>query len=265
MGKKVFISHSSIDDKLINIFIEFLNNVGISNDDIFCTSISGSLEGGKNFVKQIKDNVKGSKMVIFLMSERFFLSYFCLAELGAAWALNQNILPVIVPPISIEEYNNTPLIGVQALNLSNVNFANEFHSNLVKKNVIANDDTLDKDKLFKEFNSEIRNEIKILRKDSRGFYIARLLDNCSRQTKQIVNQPPIDKFLLGDRFMLNNETLWRLNGLLDIESNPNINEHWILIKGIKLSSAKLKFQLGELLEQQRNQKLFTITNFYELP
>ena len=76
MGKKVFISHASVDNKLVNILINFLNNVGISNDDIFCTSISGALDGGKNFVKQIKDNVKGSKVVIFLLSERFFLSYF---------------------------------------------------------------------------------------------------------------------------------------------------------------------------------------------
>jgi len=267
MGKKVFISHSSVDDKLINIFIEFLNNVGISNDDIFCTSISGSLEGGKNFVKQIKDNVKGSKMVVFLMSERFFLSYFCLAELGAAWALNQNILPVIVPPISIAEYNNTPLIGIQALSLSNVNFASEFYGNLVKKNVIADGDTLDKNKLFEEFNSEIKNEIKILRKDSRGFYVARLSDKEFRKA-QYKNRMPCQSLLgvnLCEYMHMETETLFRLNGLLDIETNPNIVEHWILIKGVQLSSDKLQFQLGELLEQKRSQKLFSITNFYELP
>lgn len=86
MGKMIFISHASADIKMIDIFMEFLRSIGINDDDVFCTSVSGALEGGRNFVRQIKSNVKGSKMVIFLLSERFFLSYFCLAELGAAWA-----------------------------------------------------------------------------------------------------------------------------------------------------------------------------------
>ena len=84
MGKKVFISHATDDSKMISIIIEFLNSLGIENDDVFCTSISGALEGGKSFVTQIRKHVQGSKVVIFMLTERFFLSYFCLAELGAA-------------------------------------------------------------------------------------------------------------------------------------------------------------------------------------
>lgn len=269
MGKKVFISHATADRKMIGILIEFLQNIGINKDDIFCTSISGTLEGGRSFVKQIKDNVQGSKVVIFLLSERFFLSYFCLAELGAAWALNRNILPVIVPPISTAEYNSTPLISIQALNMGSGNFAREFFNDLVRKTVIEGDNTNDKDKILFDFNSKIKAETSILRKDSRGFYVARLVEQDTRQTQQVLptNQSSFDQFLFGRRnnSLIHNETLWKLNGLLDIETDSSITEHWIAIRAIQLCSTKLQFELGESLEQHGNKKLFSTKNFYELP
>ena len=265
MGKKVFISHATDDRELINTLIEFLNAIGIDNDDMFCTSISGALEGGRSFVDQIRDNVQGSKVVIFLLTERFFLSYFCLAELGAAWALNQYILPVIVPPISTKEYNSTPLISVQALSMGSSNFASELFNDLVRKGVIETDTVIDIDRLFKDFNSKIKTELSVLRKDSKGFYVARLAESQIRQFKQPINQPVVDQLLLGNRFIYQNETLWKLNGLLDAERDSSITEHWVAVKTVQLSSTKLLFELGEPIEQQVTQKLYSIRRFYELP
>jgi len=269
MGKKVFISHATVDSELVAVVIEFLNNVGINSDDIFCTSISGALEGGRNFVEQIKDNVQDSRVVIFLLSERFFLSYFCLAELGAAWALNQNILPIIVPPISTAEYNNTPLIGIQALSMGNVNFANELFNDLVRKNVIESSSVTDKSRILTELNAKIKAETSILRKDPKGFYVVRLTESHARQARQNIPtiQSPVDQFLFGTRSntLIQKETLWRLNGLLDIELDSSITEHWIAVKAIQLSSTKLQFELGQLIEQSGSGKLFSIKSFYELP
>jgi len=267
LGKKVFVSHSVADKKMINNLIGFLNNIGIKDDDIFCTSISGTLEGGRSFVDQIRDNVLGSKVVIFLLTERFFLSYFCLAELGAAWALNPNILPIIVPSISIAEYNNTPLIGIQALNMNSENFATELFNDLVRKNVIVSNKKVDAKKFSDAFSAKIRTEIRILRQDSKGFYVARLLERYDRKTARplLINQSPVSQFFFGKYKLIQTETLWRLNGLLDIEKDSNITEHWIAVQALQLSSTKLQFQLGEMLERTENQKLFTINNFYELP
>lgn len=246
-----------------------MNKIGIHNDEIFCTSISGSLEGGRSFVKQIKDNVQDSKVVIFLLTERFFLSYFCLAELGAAWALNQNILPIIVPPISTAEYNNTPLIGIQALNMGSRNFVNEFFNDLARNDVIEADKVVDSSRYFNEFHSNIKAEINILRKDSKGFYVARLLENHTYQTEQILptNQSPVDQFFFGRRnnALIHTETIWKLNGLLDIERDSSITEHWITAGTTQLCCTKLQFEIGEPLKQVDHQKLFAIKNFYELP
>ena len=249
---------------MVNNLIWFLNKIGIQNDDIFCTSISGTLEGGKNFVEQIKNNVLGSRVVIFLLSERFFLSYFCLAELGAAWALNQNILPIIVTPITTAEYNNTPLIGIQALSMENRNFPTELFNDLVRKNVIESNEEIDTKELFEEFSKKIKVELSILRQDSKGFYVARLLESYTRETSRPLKQPPLDQLLLGDRKLISTETLWRLNGLLDIENDSSITEHWIAVS-VQLCSTKLQFELGESLEEFGNQKLFAIERFYELP
>jgi hypothetical protein len=265
VGKKVFISHSVVDEKMINNLVWFLNKTGIRNDDIFCTSISGTLEGGKSFVEQIKNNVHSSRIVIFLLSERFFLSYFCLAELGAAWALNQNILPIIVPPISTAEYNNTPLIGIQALSIGSENFATELFNDLVRKNVIESDEEIETKELFEEFSRKIKTELSILRQDSKGFYVARLLESYTRKTSRPLKQPPLDQFLFGDRKLISTETLWKLNGLLDIENDSSITEHWIAVSSVSLCSTKLQFELRELLSQSGNQKLFAIKRFYELP
>lgn len=268
MSKKVFISHSAVDSKLINIVIEFLNKFGISNDDIFCTSISGTLEGGRHFVEQIKNNVFDSKVVIFLMSERFFLSYFCLAELGAAWALNQNILPVIVPPISITEYNSTPLIGIQALSMGNPTFASDFYKDLLRKNVIVIDTEIDKEKLFNNFDLKIKDEIKILRKDSKGFYVARLVEK-SVHPVSYQKQMPCNHFLVGgglcNYVVSGNETRWKLNGLLDIETDTNVLSHWVDVGVVNLLGTKVQFKIGKLIDKGKDYKIYAIGEFYPLP
>jgi hypothetical protein len=266
VGKKVFISHASADNQLVGILLEYLNSVGIANEDIFCTSISGSLEGGINFVKQIKSNVRGSKVVIFLLSERFFLSYFCLAELGAAWAQNQHILPIIVPPISTEEFNKTPLIGIQALNMGSANFANELFNDLVRKSVIENAAIDDIESVFNMFNAKVKAETAILRADAKGFYAARLIEV---QTRQVAHQKQMPcHAMLGapcNYTVLESESLHRLNGLLEIEADTRIAEHWIQIKAVHLSSSKLLFQIREPIEQVNGQRLYSVKIFYELP
>ena len=159
MSKSIFISYATVDYHLVDILITFLGDVGIYKDDIFCTSVSGTLESGKDFVEQIKNNVQNSRIVLFLLSERYFLSYFCLAELGAAWALNQNILPVIVPPISTEEYSKTPLIREQALNIGSDDFLENFLKDLARKGVIENSGiSFEKSSTVREFNAAVKKE-----------------------------------------------------------------------------------------------------------
>ncbi len=115
---KLFISHSSKDATLVESFVELLQmGMGFSRDEIFCTSLKGSLPTGKNFIEQIKKSVTDCTAVIFLISKSYIESSFCLSELGAAWALNQTIFPLLIDPITYNDIECTPLLGTQCLKL----------------------------------------------------------------------------------------------------------------------------------------------------
>jgi len=269
MSKSIFISYATVDYHLVDILITFLGDVGIYKDDIFCTSVSGTLESGKDFVEQIKNNVQNSRIVLFLLSERYFSSYFCLAELGAAWALNQNILPIIVPPISTEEYNKTPLIREQALNIGSDDFLENFLKDLARKGVIENSGiSFEKSSAVREFNAAVKKELGILRKDTSSFYMARLIEKKTRTELEhkrmtchqlVIVKTPCD--YTEPKII----TYWKLNGLLDVETDSNITEHWISVGQINLSSAKIKFALGDVIDKGKDYKVFSIKDFYELP
>lgn len=101
MSKSVFISHAvknkDIADKLVDLLE---TGVGISDSEIFCSSLEGlGIPGGTNFVEFIRKQIKDPKVVILLLSEDYFDSQFCLAELGASWVLSHRVVPILVPPL----------------------------------------------------------------------------------------------------------------------------------------------------------------------
>lgn len=105
---------------LVESFVELLQmGMSLNCEEIFCTSLRGSLPTGKNFIDQIKKNVTDCVAVIFLISKSYMDSPFCLAELGAAWVLNQTIFPLLVDPLTYNDIEGTPLLGTQCLKLFN--------------------------------------------------------------------------------------------------------------------------------------------------
>lgn len=117
-----FISHATNDSKLVNQFMKFLQlTLGVNRQTIYCTSANGtnSIGIGDNFIENIKAHVTDTKMVIFIFTPNYFKSNFCIAELGAAWVLNRNIYPIIIPPTDKSILGTTPLgVATQALTLN---------------------------------------------------------------------------------------------------------------------------------------------------
>ncbi|RWQ69852.1 toll/interleukin-1 receptor domain-containing protein [Bacillus cereus] len=107
-----FISHSSKDSQLVNKIVEFLKlTLSVDRSTVYCTSGTGTrnIGTGDNFINNIQANVIDTKMVIFIFTPNYFKSNFCLAELGAAWVLNSNIYPIIIPPFDRIILGETPL------------------------------------------------------------------------------------------------------------------------------------------------------------
>ncbi len=106
---KIFVSHSSADIAIIDGFInKILGNglgfdIGESHQDIFCTSIEEmGIKTGLDFRQKIKENLLNSNIVILFLSENYKQSEICQNEMGAAWAFEKSIIPLIIPPMNFK-------------------------------------------------------------------------------------------------------------------------------------------------------------------
>lgn len=115
MGHQIFLSHAAADKELVDKFIDFIQTgLNVDPETVYCTS-NQSIPTGNNFIDNIKDNIADTKLVVFLMTRSYFKSPFCLCEMGAAWALNHDIYPILVLPMRYEDLKRTPLIATNAI------------------------------------------------------------------------------------------------------------------------------------------------------
>jgi len=108
--KKIFISHSSKDVKIVEKIVEMLENMGMNPNDIFCTSLHGyGTEFGEDFLKRIKAELTNKIDVIFVLSKNFYESPICMCEMGAAWVLSDFRIPIIIPPFTFSDIKGVDL------------------------------------------------------------------------------------------------------------------------------------------------------------
>ncbi|EHK9545961.1 toll/interleukin-1 receptor domain-containing protein [Vibrio alginolyticus] len=101
---KVFISHASKDADVVEEIIELLEAIGIESNQIFCTSFEGyGIDLGENFLDAIKTELSSDSMVLFLLSENFYKSPVCMCEMGAAWVLSKEHIPIVIPPLTYSD------------------------------------------------------------------------------------------------------------------------------------------------------------------
>lgn len=110
---KIFISHAVKDaDMIVRPFIDMLvMGLGIDRGEIYCTS-DGDIPTGVNFPEHIKTNINSAELVIMILTENYMDSDFCLNEMGASWANNQNIYPIVIPPATYKILDRSALRGV---------------------------------------------------------------------------------------------------------------------------------------------------------
>lgn len=102
---RVFISHASADLPLVEELIDLLEMVGLTHEQIFCTSYPEyGIEPGEDFLNSIKNELIGTKtLVLFLLSKAFYSSPFCFCEMGATWVLAKEHIPILVPPLNFSD------------------------------------------------------------------------------------------------------------------------------------------------------------------
>lgn len=101
---KVFISHSSKDIDFVSPLVELLADIGLTNDNMFCSSVSDyGIPLGENIYDYLSDQFRNYNLfVIFVLSENYYNSPACLNEMGAAWVLKNDYVSVLVPGFTYE-------------------------------------------------------------------------------------------------------------------------------------------------------------------
>jgi hypothetical protein len=111
-GRTIFISHAAEDGQLVRLFLELLRvGFGIPDEQIFCTVVPGQISAGEDFIENIRAHLQSHAVFMPVFSTDFQASVFCMYELGAAWALNKLMVPIILPPVTTNDLG--PLLHVR--------------------------------------------------------------------------------------------------------------------------------------------------------
>lgn len=105
-GYKIFISHSSDDETIVNAFIKdiLIVGCGFRRPEIFCTLDHTVIRTGDDFRNEIIENMKRCDYILCMISDNYRKSEVCQNELGAAWSMTgKRVLPFKFPNINFKE------------------------------------------------------------------------------------------------------------------------------------------------------------------
>ena len=103
--ERIFISHSSRDEEIIKAFIDdiLIGSLMVKISDIFCTTTDGTkIHSGEDWRNAIKEHLINAKITFLLITPNYKESEICLNEMGAAWVLSGQTIPLIIEPINFE-------------------------------------------------------------------------------------------------------------------------------------------------------------------
>jgi len=117
---KLFISHAKEDEAIVSEMINLLEAMGLTPSQIFCSSIEGyGVPLGKDFLDTLKKEISNNVLVLFILTNNFYESHFCLCEMGASWVLTNEQIPIIVPPFTFEGIEGVLPKNTQGLPINN--------------------------------------------------------------------------------------------------------------------------------------------------
>ena len=116
--KKVFISHASNDKSFVQLIVNLLEDIGLSETEIVCSSIPGyGIPLGKDIYDWLSEQFQNWDLhIIFILSDNYYNSVACLNEMGAAWVLKQKYDTVLLPEFDFPQIKgaiNPQQIGIK--------------------------------------------------------------------------------------------------------------------------------------------------------
>lgn len=132
---RIFISHATKNKEIVLKFAELLESIS-SEIEVFCSSESGSIKVGKNFIETIFKELSTSDLFVPILSKEYYESRFCMIELGVAYSYLFNkfekngedyILPFALYPVKKgQALSGTPMANIQVGEINDENDIRSF-------------------------------------------------------------------------------------------------------------------------------------------
>lgn len=102
---KIFISHSSYDRDYVSSIVQLLEDLGIREDQLFCSSIPGyGIPLDEDIYDYLKQQFQDHDLhIIFVLSNKYYESPACLNEMGATWVLQKRYTTILLPGFDFKE------------------------------------------------------------------------------------------------------------------------------------------------------------------
>ncbi len=96
---KLFISHSSDDIKYVTELVTLLDDMGLDQTQIFCSSVPGyGIPIDNDIYDYLREEFyKYNLHVIYVLSKKYYKSVPCLNEMGATWVLRYKYTSFLLP------------------------------------------------------------------------------------------------------------------------------------------------------------------------
>lgn len=102
---KIFISHSSQDKNYVTHLVDFLEYIGLRNEQLFCSSVPGyNIPLNENIYDYLEQQFQAYNLhVFFVLSNNYYQSVACMNEMGAAWVLQNKYTTILLPEFKFHE------------------------------------------------------------------------------------------------------------------------------------------------------------------
>jgi len=101
----LFISHAEKDKCVISYFVDLLYQIGLKEENMFCSSLSEiGVPIKENIYEYLRNLLDDDAIVpIFMLSENYYNSAACLNEMGAVWIKQKNYYTFLLPDFEFKQ------------------------------------------------------------------------------------------------------------------------------------------------------------------
>ncbi len=102
---KVFVSHSSNDAGYVKAIVELLEDIGLGEGEIICSSVDAyKIPLGKSIYDYLAEQFQNYNLhILFVLSENYYASVASLNEMGAAWVLKHRYDAILLPGMQFDD------------------------------------------------------------------------------------------------------------------------------------------------------------------